>query len=152
MPYIPMDDRPELDSRIAECHKGWDACYHLVKDVFNPTRYHHWARCIAVFECAYLEAERRYNSEFEWSSDPFLTLPAGITDSVQQLSRFIAINFHDPDGALNYCCTLLAEHPTDLLAAKEFMYANDIGPYEDKAIEKNGDLPIYEARSAAEGQ
>jgi hypothetical protein len=150
MPYITQADRDQIDFRIAACPKGWASCYWLVKQTLNPRRYHQWAQAIAVFECAYLEACRRFNSEYEWSYNPFLRLPCDLPYSVKRLSEQISILFPQPDGALNYACSLLAEHPTDLLIAKEFMYDNDVGPYEDQAIERNGDLPRYAARPATE--
>jgi hypothetical protein len=142
MPYIPQQFRDQLDPLIEACPKGWASCYHLVKTVIQPARYHQFAQCIAVFECAVIEYARR--TQFYGGLTTILTsLPCGVVDEVKVLADYISIHYPQPDGVLNYCCTLLVEDPTDLFAAKEYMYANDVGPYEDKAIAKNGDLAIY---------
>lgn len=149
MPYIPQVDRDNIDSLINACPKGWRSCYWLVKRVLWPQSYREHARCVAVFECAHMEHYRRTG----WDAGfPETETDAGeCSNEVALLVSTIDCLFPVPDGVLNYCCSLLAESPLDLVRAKEYMYANDVGPYEDKAIEKNGDLHIYAARSAAEG-
>ena len=150
MPYIPIADRQKLVPYIQECPKGWQSCYWLVKRVLYPSSYRLYAQCIAVFECAHMEHYRRT----QWDAGfPETVKEAGeCPPEVQQLATYIDIHWPHPDGVLNFCCTLLATSPLDLVRAKEFMYANDVGPYEDTAIAKNGDLPLYAAHSAAEEQ
>lgn len=149
MPYILQTYRALIDSLINECPKGWESCYWLVKKAICPSSYRLYAQCIAVFECAHMEYYRRTQHDAGF--------PESVTDAgecppaIQTLATYIDIHHPHPDGVLNYCCTLLAESPLDLVRAKEFMYANDIGPYEDTAIAKNGDIPCYAAHSATKG-
>lgn len=83
-------------------------------------------------------------------------LDAAINDLASRLAHFPE---YEIEGALNYTITSLLDNIKPLRSDWRYKYINRVlgtleavklefyrrlaGPYEDKAITKNGDLPIY---------
>ena len=156
MPYIEQAARKKLDPWLAHCRGVWDA-YHLAKTVLGPCkRYHHFAKVLGALTAAACEAVRRSDStcvDISFKED-WLHEPPAMRECVRGLAQYILETFNDPyDGIVNYCVTVICDGSVDSLEmAVEAFYKYDVGPYEDKAIEKNGDIPVYAPPATAPGQ
>lgn len=152
MPYIDSKIRTIIDPYLSCCWSMWD-CYHLAKRVLGPCkRYHHYARVLGTLTAAALELGRRLDkpTDFDPNQD-WLVRPPREGVQVRALADFILANLTDPyDGIVNYCITvMLGGDRVAMQMLVDAFYKYDIGPYEDMAIKKNGDIPYYEVHSAA---